>query len=681
MDLLNFLDDKITEEDTYTYSLTDVLKIRAEKEPQKTAYIFLKDGEDEEERITYGELYQSALTIAGKIRKNSKEGERALMLYPPGLEFVKALFGSFFANIIAVPVYPPRKNRSLNRIMSIVDDSEASLVLTTDYIHSSFHKNFSDIQSLKELYWIVTEGINAGPKFSGEIFNEDIALLQYTSGSTGTPKGVMVTHKNIMRGSEYIRQCFMHSRKSTSVSWLPDFHDMGLFDGVLQPMYTGYLGVLFPPVAFSQKPTRWLNAMTKYKATHSSAPNFAFDLCVEKIDEKESMELNLSSMDSLLNGAEPVRKETLDEFAKHFEKTGFRENVLYPGYGMAETTLMISGGFVNEKPVYLKLVKKEFEKNLIVLARNNKSETCFQVGVGHPWIDTVVRIVDPDTKQECNENEVGEIWVSGSVVTKGYWNREKETKETFHAYIADKGEGPFLRTGDLGFLRDGELFVTGRLKDLIIIHGRNIYPQDIELLAETSHEGIRANCSAAFSMDENGSENLHIAAEVERMYVRNPDVEGISDAVRQAVYDEFDLEVKGVILLRTASIPKTSSGKIQRKATKKAYLENKLNIVGVSILGSETGKEDSDVEVSLSSVQSWLIAWLSINLKIGIEKINPKRPIVAYGLNSIKAVVLRNDFLKTYGVDFPPYLFFEKMTIEDMAEKAMELIEEKGNIQ
>ncbi len=680
MDLLNFLHDKITTEDTQHYSITDVLKMRAENEANKTAYVFLRDGEDDEELITYAELYEAAISIASSIKSKCKEGERALMLYPPGLEFVKALFACFYAGIIAVPAYPPRKNRSLNRIKSIVVDSQSSLILTTHQIHEASQKNFADVEELKEMDWYITEDLlrqHDGKARLTPSGNESIALLQYTSGSTGQPKGVMVTHRNIMRNSEYIRQSFELSRKSVSVSWLPSFHDMGLIDGVLQPVFTGFKGVLLPPVSFLQKPSRWLHAITKYSGTHCGGPNFAFDLCVEKTEEEELGQIDLSSMRTLYNGAEPLRKSTLMSFTEKFSSAGFRTEGFYPCYGMAETTLIISGGYVKEEPSYLSLSKEALENNKVVLAGVGSQESSDHVGVGHPWIDTVIRIVNPETRLECARDEVGEVWVAGSIVTKGYWSKPQETEETFNAYIKETGEGPFLRTGDLGFFHDGELYISGRLKDLIIIRGRNIYPQDLELTAENCHPALRFNCSAAFSVSKDGQEKLFIAAEMERTYMRNPNISEIADSIRQAIFEEFELDLEGIILLRTASIPKTSSGKIQRKATRKAYLEGNLNIVGESILESAGGGENES-EVNLTSMQSWLIAWLSINLKIGIEKINPQRPIVAYGLNSIKAVMLRNDFLKAYGVDFPPYLFFEKMSIEETAGKALELIKESG---
>lgn len=682
MDVLNFLTNAITEDDTYGYTIVDVLRMRSRETPDKTAYTFLKDGDTHGETITYKELHDAAASVADYLKSVSRPNERALMLFPPGLDFIKSLFACFYAGIIAVPAYPPRKNRSLSRIRSVVTDCKASLVLATEKIHTASIKNFHDVAGLKELSWVQTNKIEVSGEEPEFVVPEgkDIALLQYTSGSTGTPKGVMVTHTNIMRNSEYIRNSFELSRESVSVCWLPSFHDMGLVDGVIQPVFTGFHGVLIPPVSFLQKPVRWMQAITRYGGTHAGGPNFGYDLCVEKITEAEKKTLDLSSLRTLYNGAEPIRKVTQESFTHYFRDTGFKPQAFYPCYGMAETTLIISGVNASDKPTYLPVIIEELEKNKVVVTNTDVPEINYQVGVGHAWIDTDIRIVDPETGTSCSDGRVGEIWVSGSIVTKGYWGNAHETKKTFHGYISGTGEGPYLRTGDLGFFYNGELFISGRLKDLIIIRGRNIYPQDIEFIVEASHEALRPNCSAAFSVDIDGVEKLVIAAELERVFVRDPDTEGICDSIREQVFEEFELEVFAVALLRTASIPKTSSGKIQRRACRNGFIMGELNEVGRSVLDDEpvTAGAREKVPVSILSIQSWLMAWISNRLKIGISKIHPGRPIVAYGMNSLKAVQLRNDFLENFGVDFPPYLFYNKMTIEDAAQKAWELVMEKN---
>jgi acyl-CoA synthetase (AMP-forming)/AMP-acid ligase II len=671
------LSERIKEEDTYRYTIADILQIRAKFTPDFTAYIFLKDGEDNEERLTYRELENGVGAIAQQFNDLNLRGERALMLYPPGLDYIRSLFACFYSGVIAVPAYPPRKNRSLDRLRTLVIDSGASIVLTTCEIHQSFEWSFQDVEELKSLKWLSTDKISSSPlpPFPQPL---DVALLQYTSGSTGQPKGVMVTHRNIIRNLEFIRQSFKLTSKSVSVTWLPSFHDMGLIDGVMEPIYTGMPGVIIPPVNFLQKPVRWLKAIAKYKGSHSGGPNFAFDLCVDGISEEERMGLDLSSMETLYCGAEPIRKTTFERFAEAYKDFGFRATSLYPCYGMAETTLITSGPHAGRGPVFLGLSGKALKQNKIKPVSSHEKDITFLVGVGYPWLDTEVRIVNPDTLEHCKEDEVGEIWVSGSVVTAGYWNKKELTEEVFKASIQKDPSGPYLRTGDLGFFHEGELYVSGRLKDLVIIHGRNYYPQDIEFIAEKSHNSLRPNASAAFSVDINEEERLIIVAEVERTAMRGLDTEAVCDAIRRRISEEYELEVYGIQLLRTASILKTSSGKIQRKASKEAYLGKTLEVVGESFMDfSQSSSANESTNTDLITIQAWLMTWIHTRLKIPLERIDFTKPITVYGLSSMKAIQLQQDFLQKYGVNFPPYLFFEKISVRDLCERALKLISEK----
>ncbi len=453
---------------------------------------------------------------------------------------------------------------------------------------------------------------------------------------------------------------------------------MGLIDGVIEPVYTGFPGVIIPPVAFLQKPVRWLKAITKYKGTHGGAPNFAFDMCVDGISEEERQGIDLSSMNTLYCGAEPIRKSSFERFVATYKDHGFTTGQLYPCYGMAETTLIISGPDAGRGPVYLGISGNDLELHKITPVPDHNPDSRYLVGVGYPWIDTDVRIVDPETLSLCREDEVGEIWVSGSIVTAGYWKKPEETKQVFAAHIKDEPGCHYLRTGDLGFFHRGELFISGRLKDMIIIHGRNYYPQDIEFLAESSHPALRPNASAAFSITVEEEEKLVILAEVERTALRDLDAEAVCDAVRQKIAEEMELAVYAIQLLRTASILKTSSGKIQRKACKEAFLHKTLEAVGGSILDASpvtAGTESASTD--MVSIQAWLIAWIHIKLKISIERIDPARPITSYGLTSMKAVNLQQDFLNKYGVNFPPYLFFERISMRELAERAFKLIKEE----
>lgn len=680
MGLDNFLTDRITDQDTYTYTLAEILQMRAIETPDETAYIFLRDGEDDEERITYAELDKAAVLISHRLLEMNMKGERALMLFPPGLEFVKALFGCFYAGVIAVPAYPPRKNRSLERIKILVVDSGSRLVISIADISQATERSFSDLEELQTMQWLVTDDLKTdlhpGTRPLPPL-PDDIALLQYTSGSTGTPKGVMVTQRNIVRNADFIRQSFSLSRKSVSITWLPNFHDMGLIDGVCDPVYVGYPGILIPPVTFIQRPFRWLKAITKYKGTHSGAPNFAFDHCVDGISEEEKQQLDLSSLRTLYCGAEPIRKSTFDRFLTTFDNHGFKANMLYPCYGMAETTLIISGPPALRGYVSLSVSGSALEQNTIIPLPETEADARFIVGVGFPWIDTKVSIVNPETLLLCKDDEVGEIWVNGSIVTAGYWDKPEITETSYSAQIQNEPGLKYLRTGDLGFFHQGELYITGRLKDMIIIRGSNYYPQDIEFVAEASHTALRANASAAFSVEVNTEEKLVIVVEVERTAIKDLNVEEVCDAIRQQISEEFELEVYGIQLIRTASILKTSSGKIQRKACKEGFLDKSLQVLGESILEqSETTNQPSDKKIDLTTLQAWLMAWLHINLKIPFDKIDASKPISVYGLNSMKAVQLQQDVLDKYGVNMPPYLFFDKSTLKELSEKALELMNE-----
>ncbi|MBP6976896.1 MAG: AMP-binding protein [Bacteroidales bacterium] len=677
MGLKNFLLGTITEEDTYGFTLCDILKLRAENTPDKAAFIFLKDGESDEERITYKQLYDQAWEITHVIRSlGIQSGERALLLFPPGLEFVKTLFACFYAGIYAVPAYPPRKNRSFSRIISIVNDCNPQLCLTINEIRESFEKNFRDVQELRSLLWVSVDRESfTGNDFGYKIRPDDLAFLQYTSGSTASPKGVMVSHRNLMRNLEFLRQCYELTPDTRSVHWLPVYHDMGLIFGVIEAIYAGYTGILMPPVLFIQKPVRWLWAISRYGAALGGAPNFAYDLCATKTTDEDCQGLDLIALRTLYNGAETVRKDTLECFTERFKPYGFLPEKFHPTYGMAEATLILSGGRVSEKPVYLYVDKDALEKHRVVIRGEKDVRAACQVSVGKPWIDTRMLIVNPESLHCCREDEIGEIWVSGSIVAQGYWNKSEETAGTFHAFTADTGEGPFLRTGDLGFIYEGELYVTGRLKDLIILRGRNYYPQDIEYLAENSHPALRPNASAAFSVDLDGEERLVIVVEVERTSIRDLDVAEVCDAIRQQVGEELEQEVYAVQLLRTASILKTSSGKIQRRACKAAFLNHTLDVVGESKLdeSQQTGKISVPSD-EIVSIQSWLLAWIHGQLKVPFEQIDPDKPLTVYGLNSMKAVQLQNAFLQQFGINFPPYLFFEKITILELADRASKLI-------
>jgi acyl-CoA synthetase (AMP-forming)/AMP-acid ligase II len=566
-------------------SLVELLSYRAEDQPDKQAYSFLKNGEVEADVLTHASLHLQAQAIAAHLQTLQAEGKCALLLYPPGLEFIAAFFGCLYAGVVAVPAYPPRRNQSLSRLQAIAEDSEAVAVLTTTALLESIQERWQQDVDTTDLHWVATDGVDHSLAQAWKrpaLDSQSLAFLQYTSGSTGNPKGVMVSHGNLLHNLAMIYQCFEHSPESQGLIWLPPYHDMGLIGGVLQPLYGGFPVTLMSPVDFLQKPIRWLQAISRYQATTSGGPNFAYDLCLRKVTPEQRETLDLSSWEVAFTGAEPIRAETLEQFAQTFASCGFRKEAFYPCYGMAETTLIVSGGSKAAAPIVQKVDSVALEQNQITAINyhpTDPTEVRELVGCGWSWLGQKVLIVDPQQGTLCADNQVGEIWVSGQSVAQGYWNRIEETEKTFNAYVADTGEGPFLRTGDLGFLQAGELFITGRIKDIIIIRGQNHYPQDIELTVEQSHPALRPNCGAAFSVDFKGSERLVVVQEVERSYLRKLNIKEVINNIRQAVVAQHGIEIYTTVLIKTNSIPKTSSGKVRRQACKAEFLTGSLDVV------------------------------------------------------------------------------------------------------
>jgi acyl-CoA synthetase (AMP-forming)/AMP-acid ligase II len=565
-------------------NLLSILDQRVSQTPERLAYIFLKDRENQAQTITYQQLSQISQRIAAKLQSLIPPGARALLLYPQGLEFITAFLGCLSAGIIAVPAYPPKRNQKMSRLIAIIEDCQPQIILTTSSLLENIQSKIKDFLNLSIIQFLATDNLNDDEDCEfhfPEISGNSLAFLQYTSGSTGSPKGVMISHDNIAHNSVYIQKAFQLTEKSVSVTWLPSFHDMGLIDGVIQPLYTGFLGVIMSPESFLKNPILWLQAITKYRGTHSGGPNLGYELCVQRITSEQQKSLDLSSWVSAYNGAEPIRRKTLDNFINKFQSSGFKSQYFYPCYGMAEATLMISGGNIEDEPVYLNVQSDFLENNQIVEGEKDSEHYQKLVGCGQVWLDTEVKIVDPESCLECGDNQVGEIWVSGSSIAQGYWQEEEKTIATFQAKLANTtDERNFLRTGDRGFLRAGELFITGRIKDVIIIWGRNHYPQDIEYSVQQSHQALRLDCGAAFTIEIDNQEKLVIVQEVERTYLNNLNANEVFFAIREAVALHHALQVYAIALIKPASIFKTSSGKIQRYACRHAFLTETLAIIG-----------------------------------------------------------------------------------------------------
>ena len=585
---------------SHPQTLVDLLSQRGFQQPDRLAFLYLTEGTTTEISLTYAELDEQARAIGAMLQSIGAEGERIMLLYPSGLAYIAAFFGCLYAGAIAIPGYPPRFHRSLDRLQSIAADAQATIALTNSSCLAKTKQWFTWTPDLASLRWLSTEQLDlelATTWTPPEIANQTLALLQYTSGSTHLPKGVMLSHQNLLHNARQTSRVLEHSERNVGVGWLPLHHDMGLIGSVLQPLYAGFPCILMSPMSFLQRPIRWLEAISKYRATTSGGPNFAYDLCVRKITPKQRAGLDLSCWDIAINGAEPVRHSTIDQFATTFEPCGFRREAFYPCYGLAEATLMASGGKKSASPVIRNLQKVALEQHQLAIPCISVTGTQTLVGCGKSFEDQSILIVDPDNLTPCAPSQIGEIWLAGPSVARGYWNHTKETKEIFRAYLPS-GEGPYLRTGDLGFLSHGELFITSRLKDVMIIHARTHHPQDIEATVEQSHAVLRPHCVAAFAVEIEGEERLVVVQEVEhRMYQRLDDhernksrgsrrpprhlnVDTVIGNICQAVAEKHDVQVSAVLLLRAGSIPKTSSGKIRRHACRIGFLNHTLDVVG-----------------------------------------------------------------------------------------------------
>ena len=667
-------------------TITEILRYRALNQSGKIAYVFLSDGESKEIRLTFEELERTSRHIAAHLNSRGLAGERALLLYPSGLEFISSLLGCMYAGVVPVPVYPPRRNGSLSRLRAIMADAQPKAALTTRTILNNTTRRFTESQELSAMLWIATDCIN-GDSDQGFEWHETsvdgntLALLQYTSGSTGTPKGVMVSHANLIHNLEMLRTGLETTDSTLFCSWLPLFHDMGLIGNVLHSFYLGVPCILMSPMSFLQKPLRWLQTISRYGVSFSGGPNFAYDLCVEKISQEQRGTLDLSGWTLAFNGAEPVRAETLDRFINAFESCGFRPEAFYPCYGMAEATLLISGGTKATPPTIEYVERAALKKNRVVEANRDHADAQAIVECGQTRLDQKIIIVDPESLSQCPSGIVGEIWVSGPSVAQGYWNRPEETERTFRANLTDTGDGPFLRTGDLGSFKNGKLLITGRLKDLIIIRGRNYYPQDIELTVEQSHPALSPGGGAAFSVDVGDEERLVIVHEVKRTYIRSLNVKEIVRDILHAVNQEHELQAHAVQLLKTSSIPKTSSGKIQRRACLTQYLNKGLSIVGEwqylsedsNLHGSTDGVvADLRLPSSLRThtaevIRAWLVVRIARQLKITPQNIDVGKSFPHYGIDSKDLAGLSLELEEWLGRRLSPALLYDYPTIEILA--------------
>lgn len=562
-----------------------ILRERAERHPEERAFVYLRDGETDEETLSYGELHERACRFGSALERSVEAGARALLLMPPDLDYVAALFGCFYANVVGVsaaPPHPKRLHRTLPRLLAIAADADPACVLTTPAIRDAAAGMLVEGQPLSGALWLTEDDGEAAVPRRTASGGSELAFLQYTSGSTGDPRGVQLSHANLISNCGMIGEAFdLRLGRDLGFSWLPPYHDMGLIGGILQPVFHGGCSVLTSPLAILKRPMRWLEGISRYRATTSGGPNFAYDLCTARFEPDRAGELDLSCWRVAFNGAEPIRPRTLDDFSERFGRFGFRQAAFLPCYGLAEATLMVTAAGHEEPPASASLDSRGVEGGRGVPAAPGEKATRL-IGCGTPAPPHELAIVDPRRLRRCGPGRIGEIWVAGPGVALGYWDRPEETEEVFGASIAGEPGSRFLRTGDLGVVVDGQLYVVGRIKDMLIVNGRNIYPQDIEQSAEAAHDSLRAHCSAAFGAEGDGGTELTIVMEVDGP--DGVDGEEVAAAVRRRVARDLDLRLDAVVLCTEGSVPKTTSGKVQRRLCRTQAAEGTLAVVAESAL-------------------------------------------------------------------------------------------------
>jgi acyl-CoA synthetase (AMP-forming)/AMP-acid ligase II/acyl carrier protein len=665
-------------------SVSELLFRRASERPDQTAFVFLPDpgdaSADGETAWTYRELDQRARATAAALSKIASPGDRAVLVFPPGLDFLAAYFGCLYAGVLPAPATYPKARRPSSRLDGIVADCTPRVALTTADTLETLRLD-EQTPAVRALAWIAVDDCPNAPIYEPVARGrDDAAFLQYTSGSTSSPRGVTVTHGNLLHNLELIRCGFgmdpagakpqADGRTQAGVFWLPAYHDMGLIGGILTPLYIGGTCYLMAPAAFLQRPAAWLETISRTGAQISGAPNFAYELCARKISAEQRALLDLSKWRLAFCGAEPIDPTALEEFAAAFKSVGFRSEAFYPCYGLAESTLMVTGGAGAGLPRTVNADRTALAANKLEDIGASTSGLRL-VSCGRPLGDQTVLIVDPKTRAPLSDGAVGEVWVGGDSVAAGYWNNPEASAETFGARLAD-GRGPLMRTGDLGAINNGELFITGRLKDLIIIRGRNLYPQDVERTAQQAHEAVDAG--AAFAIGDPGHEELIVVHQVGREH-RRGDMAPVIRAIRAAVVEEHEVDPQAIVLLRPGALPLTSSGKVQRGRCREMYLAGELEevertvrpaaapLATVMLNSAEaTPRAPKFLEHVASytvdklalEVQAWMMGLLAEKVGDAADQTSPESTFAELGVDSLTAIELSVEFEKGLGLKLPP---------------------------
>lgn len=572
-------------------SLIDAVHYRALHTPEKVSCTFIN--RNLEEKMTYAELDERARAIAAQLHvQGAKPGDRILLLFSPGLSLIQAFFGCLYAGCIAVPIYTPAQAKLLDKAHRIIQNAKPVLVImTADHLAKFATLDHQGKPYLNKVPCLAIDRMALQISAYWQppsIHEHNIAFLQYTSGSTMHPKGVIITHSNLLDNIQKIYTAFELNEETISFSWLPPHHDMGLIGYILTPIFAGVPTYLMSPFSFLQNPLSWLQKISKYRATISGSPNFAYDYCVKRIKEEKKQGLDLSCWRIASNGAEPIRKETLEHFYQAFKNYGFRKEAFYPCYGLAEATLLVTGTIPDTPYRALSLTKEQYQDHRVHFAPEENSQSHSLVSCGQ-FIQTV-KIVDPETRVLCDNDQIGEIWVHSDSVAQGYWQQDEETRHAFHGKISnDPSNQLYLRTGDLGFVHEEELYVTGRIKDLIILYGKNHYPQDIEysILHAPVHEHL-GKC-AAFVIQTDHEYELTVMCEIKNRFMSFEEQDTLFNTIFELVYQTHQLEIHHIILIPLKAMPHTTSGKIRRNFCRKHVLDNTLPVVATWRLNKVEG--------------------------------------------------------------------------------------------
>jgi len=658
-------------------TIIEVLRDRASAQSDSTAYVFLANGSVESARLTYSQLDLRARAVAAVLEEKGCGKQCVLLLYPPGLEFLEAFFGCLYSGSIGVPLPAPdnaRLKHTLPRLVTVAADTGAVLVLTTRAILTLRAEICSHVPALASVDWLAVEDVSGSAADAWNppaIAAGDIAYLQYSSGSTSQPKGIMITHANVAYNASLTLTAVGYEPAMAAVTWLPHFHDYGLVHGMLVPLWNGGPCYVMSPLAFLKRPIRWLQAMSRYKAKAAQAPTFGYEYCVRKIRVEDCQDLDLSHWVGAGISAEPIHTGTMRRFSEMFEPFGFRRSTFCPGYGLAEATLVVTveppGGDFHE----FVLDSTALGRNMVVPALSADPGSRAISASGRLIPENTIRIVDPETCLPCPPDRVGEIWCAGGSIALGYWNQREETERTFQARLATGEPGNYLRTGDLGFIADGRLFVTGRIKDLIILAGANHYPQDIEWTVEAAHSDIRPGCTAAFSIEVDGRERLVVLAEAK---TREDELDALCNAIRRAVAECHELDVYEIAILRPGGICKTSSGKVQRSECRARFLDGSLD--GVSGVRShrvvaqqvtETRAKAQRVAASRENIREWLRSRFAAVAGVDVSLIDTNVPLAQYGMTSLEAVSSVTELEDWLGRELSPTLLYQYPTIDALS--------------